>query len=101
MLLSPLVTTGVSRVLYAGHFMMCLSCTLLLNLQNYPDNLLLHCKDLLMKRLNPITALIIILFGLLLWQMHLQHWGSFLLLVAAEAALIAVRSTETAKSKRL
>jgi len=54
-----------------------------------------------MKRPNPITALIIILFGLLLWQMHLQHWGTFLLLVAAEASLIAVRSTETAKSKRL
>ena len=54
-----------------------------------------------MKRINPITALIIILFGLMLWQMHLQHWGSFLLLLAAEAALIAVRSTETAKSKRL
>jgi hypothetical protein len=54
-----------------------------------------------MKRINPITALIIVLFGLMLWQMHLQHWGSFLLLVAAEAALIAVRSTETAKSKRL
>ncbi|MGI9141655.1 MAG: hypothetical protein ACR2IJ_00540 [Fluviibacter sp.] len=54
-----------------------------------------------MKRINPITALIIVLFGLMLWQMHLQHWGSFLLLVAAEAALIAVRSTETTKSKRL
>lgn len=54
-----------------------------------------------MKRINPITALIVILFALMLWQMHLQHWGSFLLLVAAEAALIAVRSTQTAKSKRL
>jgi hypothetical protein len=54
-----------------------------------------------MKHTNPITALIIVLFGLMLWQMHLQHWGSFLLLVAAEAALIAVRSTGTAKSKRL
>jgi hypothetical protein len=54
-----------------------------------------------MKRINPITALIVILFGLMLWQMHMQHWGSFLLLVAAEAALIAVRSTETAKSKRI
>jgi hypothetical protein len=54
-----------------------------------------------MKRINPITALIVILFGLMLWQMQLQHWGTFLLLVAAEAALIAVRSTETAKSKRL
>ncbi len=78
-----------------------LSCTLLLNLQNYPDNLLLHCKDLFMTRINPITALIIILFGLLLWQMKMQHWGSFLLLVAAEAALIAVRATESQKSKRL
>lgn len=54
-----------------------------------------------MKRLNPITALILILFGLLLWQMKMQHWGSFLLLVAAEAALIAVRVTESQKSKRL
>ncbi|MFM7123230.1 MAG: hypothetical protein ACKOW6_06580 [Fluviibacter sp.] len=54
-----------------------------------------------MKPINPITALIVILFALMLWQMHLQHWGSFLLLVAAEAALIAVRSTGTAKSKRL
>ena len=54
-----------------------------------------------MKYPNPITTLIVILFGLMLWQMHLQHWGTFLLLVAAEAALIAVRSTETAKSKRL
>jgi hypothetical protein len=54
-----------------------------------------------MKRINPLTVLIVILFGLMLWQMHLQHWGSFLLLVAAEAALIAVRSTETAKSKRI
>jgi hypothetical protein len=54
-----------------------------------------------MKRINPLTVLIVILFGLMLWQMHLQHWGSFLLLVAAEAALIAVRSTEAAKSKRI
>jgi len=54
-----------------------------------------------MKCLNPITALILILFGLLLWQMTMQHWGSFLLLVAAEAALIAVRATESQKSKRL
>ena len=54
-----------------------------------------------MKHINPITALIVILFGLLLWQMHLQHWGTFLLLVAAEAALIAVRSTGAVKSKRL
>jgi len=54
-----------------------------------------------MNRINPITALIIILFVLLIWQMKLQHWGSFLLLVAAEAALIAVRTTESQKSERL
>ena len=54
-----------------------------------------------MKQINPLTALIVILFGLMLWQMTLQHWGSFLLLVAAEAALIAVRSTAPVDSKRL
>lgn len=53
-----------------------------------------------MKQINPITALIVILFGLMLWQMKAQHWGSFLLLVAAEAALIAVRSTDATKSER-
>jgi len=78
-----------------------LICTLLLNLHKYPDNLLLHCKDNFMKHINPLTALIVILFGLMLWQMTLQHWGSFLLLVAAEAALIAVRSTAPVDSKRL
>jgi len=54
-----------------------------------------------MKPINPITLLIIILFGLLLWQMHQQDWGRFLLLLAAEAGLIAVSVTSTAKSKRL
>lgn len=54
-----------------------------------------------MKRPDFLTTLILVLFGLMLWQMQQQHWGTFLLLVAAEAALIAVRSTESQKSKRL
>lgn len=54
-----------------------------------------------MKRPNFLTVLILILFVLMLWQMQQQDWGSFLLLVAAEAALIAVRSTALQKSKRL
>lgn len=76
-------------------------CTLLLNWRHDPKNLLLHCKDLFMKRPDFLTTLILVLFGLMLWQMQKQHWGTFLLLVAAEAALIAVRSTESQKSKLL
>jgi hypothetical protein len=45
--------------------------------------------------------LILTLFALMLWQMHQQHWGSFLLLLAAEAGLIAIKVTERQKSARL
>lgn len=62
---------------------------------------MLHCKDTFMKSPNFLTILILVLFGLLLWQMQQQDWGSFLLLVAAEVALIAVRATEAQQSKRL
>ena len=54
-----------------------------------------------MMKLDFITSLILLIFGLMLWQMHQQDWGSFLLLVAAEAGLIAVRITERQKSARL
>ena len=54
-----------------------------------------------MKSLDFLTSLILILFGLMLWQMHQRDWGSFLLLVAAEAGLIAVRITERQTSARL
>ncbi len=54
-----------------------------------------------MKQISLITLLIIFLFGLLLWQMHQRDWGSFLLLLAAEAGLIAVRVTSTTPSKRI
>jgi len=54
-----------------------------------------------MKSIDLITLLIILLFGLLLWQMHQQDWGSFLLLLAAEAGLIAIKVTSATHSKRL
>lgn len=54
-----------------------------------------------MKLPDLITTLILVLFGLLLWQMAQQDWGSFLLLVAAEAGLIAVKVTQNSNSKRL
>jgi len=38
---------------------------------------------------------------LMLWQVKQQDWGSFLLLLAAEAGLIAIRSTAGQKSARL
>lgn len=54
-----------------------------------------------MKLPDLLTSLIVILFVLMLWQMHQQDWGSFLLLLAAEAGLIAVKVTERQKSARL
>lgn len=54
-----------------------------------------------MKQTSPIKLLIILLFGLLLWQVHQRDWGSFLLLLAAEAGLIAIRVTSTTPSKRI
>lgn len=54
-----------------------------------------------MKLPDSLTSLIVILFVLMLWQMHQQDWGSFLLLLAAEAGLIAVKVTERQKSARL
>lgn len=54
-----------------------------------------------MKLPGPLTSLILILFGLMIWQMQQQDWGSFLLLLAAESGLIAVKITESQKSKRL
>ena len=54
-----------------------------------------------MKLPDFLTTLILILFGLMLWQVHQQDWGSFLLLLAAEAGLIAVRVTDRQKSVRL
>lgn len=53
-----------------------------------------------MRLPNPLTLLILVLFILLLWQLHQQHWGSFLMLLAAEAGLIAIRVTERVKSAR-
>jgi hypothetical protein len=75
--------------------------TLLLNWHNQPDISLLHCKDSPMKLPGPLTSLILVLFGLMLWQMQQQDWGSFLLLLAAEAGLIAIRVTDQQKSSRL
>lgn len=54
-----------------------------------------------MKLPDFLTTLILILFVLMLWQVHQQDWGSFLLLLAAEAGLIAVRVTDRQKSVRL
>ena len=54
-----------------------------------------------MKLPDFLTTLIVVLFGLMLWQIRQQAWGSFLLLLAAEAGLIAVRVTERQKSERL
>lgn len=54
-----------------------------------------------MKSIDLLTLLILTLFGLLLWQMHQQDWGSFLLLLAAEAGLIAIKVTSTTQSKRI
>lgn len=54
-----------------------------------------------MKLPNSLTTLILILFALMLWQMQQQDWGAFLLLLAAEAGLIAVRVTQREKSARL
>lgn len=54
-----------------------------------------------MKSFNLLTLLIILLFGLLLWQVQQQDWGSFLLLLAAEAGLIAIRVTSNSPSKRI
>ena len=50
---------------------------------------------------SKITRLAVLLFGLLLWQVHQRDWGSFLLLLAAEAGLIAIRVTSTTPSKRI
>jgi hypothetical protein len=55
----------------------------------------------MMKSINLLTLLIVILFGLMLWQMHQSDWGAFLLILAAEAGLIAIRVTSTSKSKRI
>ena len=55
----------------------------------------------LMKRPDFLTSLILILFILMLWQMRQQDWGGFLLLLAAEAGLIAIKITERQKSARL
>ena len=54
-----------------------------------------------MKFPDLLTLLILLLFAMLLWLMHQQDWGTFLLLVAAEAGLIAIRITERHKSARL
>lgn len=48
-----------------------------------------------------LTSLILVLFVLMLWQVNQRDWGSFLLLLAAEAGLIAIRSTSHQKSERL
>lgn len=54
-----------------------------------------------MKLPNFLTTLILILFVLMLWQVQQQDWSAFLLLLAAEAGLIAVRVTQREKSARL
>jgi hypothetical protein len=54
-----------------------------------------------MKLPDFLTTLILVLFGLMLWQVHQQDWGSFLLLLAAEVGLVSVRVTERQKSVRL
>ena len=48
-----------------------------------------------------LTALILVLFVFMLWQMKQQDWGTFFLLLAAEVGLIAIRSTGRATSARL
>ena len=48
-----------------------------------------------------LTWLILILFGLLLWQMQQQDWGSFFLILAAEAGLVAIKITSKSNSKRI
>lgn len=53
------------------------------------------------KTPNVLTILILLLFVLMLWQVKQQDWGSFLLLLAAEAGLIAIRSTQHQPSERL
>ena len=53
------------------------------------------------KTPNFLTILILLLFVLMLWQVKQQDWGTFLLLLAAEAALIAIRSTQHQQSARL
>lgn len=54
-----------------------------------------------MKLPDFLTALILVLFALMLWQMRQQDWGSFLLLLAAEVGLVAIKITERQKSARL
>lgn len=54
-----------------------------------------------MKLPDFLTTLILILFGLMIWQVRQQDWGTFLLLLAAEAGLIAIKITERQKSARL
>lgn len=54
-----------------------------------------------MKLPDFLTTLILILFGLMIWQVHQKNWGAFLLLLAAEAGLIAIKITERQKSARL
>ena len=48
-----------------------------------------------------LTMLILVLFLLMLWQVQQQDWGTFLLILAAEAGLIAIRSTANQSSARL
>lgn len=55
----------------------------------------------LMKRPDFLTTLILVLLALMLWQMGQQDWGSFLLLLAAAAGLIAIKITDHQKSARL
>ena len=56
---------------------------------------------MMMKIPSFLTSLILVLFMLTLWQVKQQDWGSFLLLLAAEAGLIAIRSTARQDSARL
>jgi hypothetical protein len=58
-------------------------------------------QTMMIKIPDFLTTLILVLFALMLWQVKQQDWGSFLLLLAAEAGLIAIRSTARAKSARL
>lgn len=54
-----------------------------------------------MKLPSFLTTLILILFALMIWQVRQQDWGTFLLLLAAEAGLIAIKVTERQNSARL
>ena len=54
-----------------------------------------------MKLPDFLTTLILVLFALMLWQVRQQDWGTFLLLLAAEAGLLVVKITERQKSARL